>query len=149
MSRTFGAMPRFAAFSWWLGVVVSAGLVLLGALDTEAPRLPPETPFDCTGSGHAPQWRCLAEASRLVPAGSTFTVRGPDPGIEMSLYMMAVGLLPDSTAIPTTYYGRPVAASAGARFVVTCGSKPEPADDPLCTLEVEGGFVTDRGPSQP
>jgi hypothetical protein len=67
----------------------------------------------------------------------------------MSLYMMSVGLLPRSHALPHTYYGQPIAAAATARFVLTFG---EPADgiarrEPI--FELPGGSATDRESAAP
>ncbi len=142
-------MQRAPELSWWIGGVVATALVLHGAFANDRWRLPPETPFDNTHSGHAEQWRFLDEASELVPPGATVTIRAPDPDTEMSLSMMAVGLLPEATVVPRTYYGRPVAASAGARFVLTFGAGAGKGDGPGHPVEIAGGTVTDRGSPDP
>jgi hypothetical protein len=142
-------MQKVPELSWWIGGLVATALVLLGALDTARCRLPPETPFDNTRSGHAEQWRFLSEASELVPPGATVTIRAPDPDTEMSLAMMAVGLLPEATVVPRTYYGRPVSASAGARFVLTFGTGAGENEDTGRSNEITGGAVIDRGSPHP
>ena len=145
MSESNGVRQTLPVLVWWTGVAISFGLVLAGWFATNLSNIPPMTPFDNTGSGHAEQWSFLREASALVPADSTFTIEAPDPDTEMSLYMMAVGLLPGSTAIPGTYYGQPVAA-ASARFVLAFGVDHAGSVHPDRTTAVTDGFVTDRRP---
>ncbi len=142
-------MKKFPEWAWAIGGVVATGIVLLGTLEMDVSQIPPDTPFDNTRSGHAEQWRFLDEASELVPPGATFTIHAADPDTEMSLYMMAVGLLPEATVIPRTYYGRPVAASARARFVLTFGAGAGAARDAGRSIEIAGGTVTDRGSPHP
>jgi hypothetical protein len=149
MSGTGSVMQRVSEISWWIGGFVASALVLLGAVDNDRWRVPPVTPFDNTRSGHAEQWRFLSEASELIPPGATVTIHAPDPDTEMSLSMMAVGLFPEATVVPRTYYGRPVSASAGARFVLTFGAGSGERDDPGRSVEVAGGAVTDRGSPHP
>jgi hypothetical protein len=139
---------QIPALTWWAGVMISACLVLIGAFDIDLSSLPPETPFDNTRSGHAEQWRFLDEASTIVPAGSTFTVDAPEADTEMSLYMMSIGLLPNSTPIPRSYFGTPVAASESARFVLSFGIENTQTNDAVGTTKVAGGFVTDRDVSR-
>ncbi len=141
-------MSRSSALWWWIGVVVSTSVVLVGAFDSHLWHLPPETPFDNIDSSHAVEWRFLDEASAIVAAGSTFTVHAPDTDTEMSLYMMSVGLLPKSTPIPTSYYGGPVAASAAAEFVLSYGIEADETTDSDCTIAIAGGYVTVRGQSR-
>jgi len=149
MFRTGPRMLTVPALSWWVGGVVATALVLQGAFANDRWRLPPETPFDNTRSSHAEQWRFLDEASELVPPGATVTIQAPDPDTEMSLSMMAVGLLPGATVIPRTYYGRSVAASAKARFVLAFGTDAGDTRDTGLSVEIAGGTVTDRGSSHP
>jgi hypothetical protein len=142
-------MKTVSELSWWIGGFVATVFVLQGAFANDRWLLPPETPFDNTHSGHAEQWLFLDEASELVPPGATVTIHAPDPDTEMSLSMMAVGLLPETTIMPRTYYGRPVAASAGARFVLTFGAGAGKSDDPVRAVVIAGGTVTDRGSLHP
>lgn len=142
-------LKRFPDRVWWIGVVAATSLVVLSGITMELFHLPPETPFDNTRSGHAEQWHFLHEASAHVPAGATFTIQAADSDTAMSLYMLAVGLLPDATAIPRTYYGQPVAASASARFVVAFGADAGDQSGAGRSIAIAGGTVTDRGPPQP
>jgi hypothetical protein len=144
-STPIGFPERF----WWIGVLIATGLVVVGGVSVDLSLLPPETPYDHTRSGHAEQWRFLREVSLHVPAGATFTINAPDADTEMSLYAMAVGLLPEATAVPRTYYGRPVVTSASARFVVTFGAEGGSPRGAGLSIAVAGGSVTDRGPRQP
>jgi len=135
--------------SWWIGVVVATGIILVGGPTVGDVRLPPESPFEATRSGHAEQWLFLKEVATIVPEGSSVTIRATDPDVEMSLYMMAVGLVPRATVSPRSYYGRPVAGSESARFVATFGAEPGDTDISTVTIAVAGGFVTDRGSPDP
>lgn len=138
-----------ATRTWWIGAAVAAGLVLFDGFAADGLKLPPVTPFDNTRSGHAEQWFFLHEASASLPPGSTFTIHANDPDTEMSLYMMAVGLMPDSTAVPRRYYGRLTAASASARFVLVFGNQAEPVDARFGSVRLTGGLMTDRGAPRP
>jgi hypothetical protein len=149
MFRTGPTMWRVPELLWWIGGFVATALVVLGTCDNNRLRVPPETPFDGTRSGHAEMWKFLDEASNLIPAGATVTIDAPDPDTRMRLFMMAVGLIPEATVIPRTYYGRSVAASSGARFVLTFGTGAGERNDPGRSVGVPGGSVTDRRPSHP
>ncbi len=142
-------MQSVPELSWWIGVFFASALVLFGAADNERSRFPPETPFDNTRSSHAEQWRFLNEAAKIVPHRATVTIHAPHPDTEMSLSMMAVGLLPEAEVIPRTYYRRSVAASAGARFVLTFGTGAGGTRDTGRSVEIAGGTVTDRGSPRP
>lgn len=141
MHRADSLRSRIATLVWWSGALAATALLALDLRTVDLSRLPPETPFDNTRSGHAEQWRFLSSAARIVPPGASFTLIAGDPDTEMSLYMMSRALLPQSTALPRSYYGRPLAGSDGARFVLSFGAAPEPG----ATTVVPGGFVTDRG----
>lgn len=149
MSRDGWTTQKFAAISWWIGLAAASGLVLVGGFRLGNTGLPPHTPFDATGSGHAEQWLFLDEASRVVPDDTSLTVAASDADTEMSLYMMAVGLVPHATIIPKSYYGRPVAATDTARFVAAFGAAAGAAESSSRTIEIAGGTVTDRGTSRP
>jgi hypothetical protein len=132
------------ALWWWIGTVVAAGLVLFSAPIPDRTHVTQKTPYDATGTDHAEQWAFLENVGTMVPVGSTLTIQAMDAETEMSLYMMAVGVIPRATVIPNTYYGRPVAESDSARFVATYGAEiadPEGAAD---TIEIPGGTLTDR-----
>mgnify|MGYP001554346792 CR=1 FL=1 len=148
MSRTANQKPNVATLSWWIGAVVSVSMVLFGAPSPNLQHLFPDTPYDTTGSGHAEQWRFLRAASVVIPAGSSFTIQAAETDTEMSLYMMAVGLLPRATAIPKTYYGRPIKASESARFLCVFGAELGEIDEPGRAMPVIGGIVVDRGSHQ-
>ncbi len=57
----------------------------------------PLTPVDRVDGARARQWRFLAESRPHVPPKSSFTVLAADPEVEMALYMMSFGALPDGT----------------------------------------------------
>lgn len=144
MSRTAIQKHIVATCIWWIGAIVSACLVLLDMWYPDVSPLLPTTPYDNTSSGHAEQWRFLLEASSLVSPGSTFTIHAAEPDTEMSLYMMAVGLLPDATAIPRTYYGRPIEGSESARFLLTFVAEGNHTAELQGSTAISGGRVTDR-----
>jgi hypothetical protein len=129
---------------WWTGVAIAATSLLISFQRQNEFDLSLRSPFDNTGSGHAEQWIFLREAAELVPIGARFTVTAPDRETEMSLFMMAVGLLPNATPLPTSYYGQPVSTGSKARFVLELeGPTPDQTPQARAT-EVAGGRVTTR-----
>lgn len=140
---------QLATLSWWIGAVIAAVLVVVGGPPIDTLHRAPATPFDNTRSGHAEQWRFLQDASMIVPPGSSFTIHAVDPETEMSLYMMAVGILPLATPIPRTYFGRQIDSSESARFRLTFGIEVGDTDDGQSRTAIAGGIVTDRGSSHP
>jgi len=125
---------------WWLGAAVLA-LVMLARAATWLVWLGqglPATPLDRTQSELARQWQTLAEAAALVPSGAVVTVREAGAGDEMSLHMMAVGLIPSASVVPSSYYGRPTPElAARATLVLVSGGdcSLEPGLEPLARLQ--------------
>ena len=144
MSRTVIQKHIVTTCIWWVGAILSACLVFLDTRRPDISHLLPTNPYHNTASGHAEQWRFLLEASSLVTPGSTFTIHAADPDTEMSLYMMAVGLLPDSTAVPRTDYGRPIEGSQSARFLLTFAAEGNHTAELQGSTAIRGGIVTDR-----
>jgi hypothetical protein len=135
--------------AWWLGTAVALALLLgiplrLGTIDCSL-----RSPFDNTHSGHADQWIFLNEAAHHVPRGATLTVLAADREIEMSLFMMAVGLLPEASTLPSSYYGRSTAIGDRARFVLEMnGSESERLTGAISTA-IAGGRITERRALRP
>lgn len=146
MSRRLPTGSGTVTLAWWIGAVVATALVVVGDPPINTLHLAPETPFDHTGSGHAKQWKFLEQASAVVPAGSLFSIRAADSDIEMSLYMMSVGILPGATAVPNTYYGRPVANREAVGFILDFGAETGAREGTVRTTAVEGGLVIECGP---
>jgi len=145
MSRISRSARSVPELTWWFGLVVSTGVVLVGGLTVADVHVPPQSPFDATRSGHAEQWIFVNEVATVVPEGSSVTVHASNPDIEMSLYMMAVGLAPRATVIPRSYYGRFVAESNSARFVATYDPGAKDVADSRSAIAVAGGIVADLG----
>lgn len=143
------SIQSIAAAVWWLGTGVALSLfcsmfVGLGRIDVSL-----RSPFDNTHSGHAEQWSFLSGASRYVPKGTSFTVLAPDRDTEMSLFMMAVGLLPHASPLPTSYYGQPMSIGNEARFVLELEGPSSDEPPQQHAIEVTGGWVWQRLSAEP
>lgn len=84
----------------------------------------PKTPVDLTWDRYARFWSFLKEARHHVPVGQSYTVIALDRDDEMYLYMFSLGLFEKHVALPTSYYGRPVVAGEGARYVLAYRRTP-------------------------
>jgi hypothetical protein len=143
------SMRRSVAAVWWLGTVGVLALLLatpirLGAIDFSR-----HSPFDNTRSGHAEQWLFLSRAARYVPRGETFTVRAPDRDTEMSLFMMAIGLLPEASPLPSSYYGRSNVSGDRARFVLEMDDSESERLPDTDSMTISGGRITERPVPRP
>ena len=134
---------------WWLGVVVSAVALLVHSHRHGEIDLSMSSPFDNTRSGHAEQWIFLNEAARHVPHDASFTVLAPDRASEMSLFMMAVGLLPEASPFPSSYYGQSTGVVDQARFVLQFEGAGSAQSLEIHSTEITGGRVTIRWPTEP
>jgi hypothetical protein len=137
------------AAAWWLGTVASLLLLLsiplgIGSIDCSL-----RTPFDNTRSGHAAQWMFLSHAAHYVPRGATFTVHAPDRDTEMSLFMMAVGLLPEASPLPSSYYGRSMVLGDRARFVLEMNGSQSEQPRGTRSVAVAGGRISERPVPRP
>jgi hypothetical protein len=104
-------MSRRSAVVRWtvLSLLLLVGPALFWASEPAERRLHrPSSPLDLTLEQTAKQWAFLASAAPVVPAGAVVTVDAADSGEEMSLYMLALGILPGHRVVPTTYWGHPV-----------------------------------------
>lgn len=134
---------------WWLGVMISVITFFSHLYRPDGIDHSLRSPFDNTRSGHAEQWIFLSEAARHVPPGVSFTVLAADRETEMSLFMIGVGLLPESSPLPSSYYGQSTSAGDRARFVLEL-DRPRTAHSPRDqVIEISGGRVIDRSASEP
>lgn len=104
----------------------------------------PVTPLDRIDAAAARQWLFLRRAATVVPRAATYTVVAPTSDVEMNLFMMSIGLLPDARPMPSSYYGvlAPEVGS-GARFVLSYENAP--TSGPLRVRAVlEEGRVYER-----
>lgn len=105
----------------------------------------PATPVDVADPELASVWRFAQAAAEHVPAAATYTCRARDPVQEMNLHMVSLGLIRQATALPSSYYGRPLAELAGrARYVLVLGPLPPGLDAFEEVATVEGGVVVRR-----
>lgn len=130
--------------TWWSGVVVATVALLAPLHHQGAVTLSLSSPFDNTASGHAEQWRFLSEAAEHVPDGASFTVVARDRETEMSLFMMAVGLLPHASPRPTSYYGRSTSIGNTAQFVLEYEGATRGRTPDEHAVRVTGGWVRQR-----
>ena len=129
---------------WWLGVVISVMTLWVhphrhGAIDWSL-----DSPFDNTHSGQAEQWIFLRQAARHVPRDASFTILAADRDTEMSLFMMAVGLLPEARPLPSSYYGQSLGTGEQARFVLEFGTSGSTRPLERCSMAITGGRLTKR-----
>lgn len=129
---------------WWLGVVISVTMLWVhphrhGAIDWSL-----DSPFDNTHSGQAEQWIFLRQAARHVPRDASFTILAADRDTEMSLFMMAVGLLPEARPLPSSYYGQSAATGERARFVLEFGATRSLRPLETHPVAITGGGITER-----
>ena len=134
---------------WCLGALISVVILLAHSYRFDAIDLTRRSPFDNTGSGHAEQWIFLEEASRQVPEGASFTVVAPDRDTEMSLFMMAVGLVPESSPVPSSYYGQSTGRGDLAEFVLRFGESGSLPPSEIPVASISGGRVTQRRTRDP
>jgi hypothetical protein len=134
---------------WWFGVVLSVITLFVYPCRHGEIDLSLRSPFDNTRSGHAEQWIFLSEAAHNVPRGMTFTVRAPDRDIEMSLFMMAVGLLPEASPLPSSYYGQSTEMGDRARFVLEFEAPGSVQAPEKHSAAITGGRVTKRWATEP
>ena len=140
---------KFAVSVWWLGTLFSIVTLLVhphrhGTLD-----LSRHSPFDNTRSGHAEQWIFLSQAARQLPRGASFTILAPDRETEMSLFMMSVGLLPEASPLPSSYYGQSTAIGEEARFILGFGTSQSLRTREKDAIKITGGRLTERRPNMP
>jgi hypothetical protein len=135
--------------TWWLGAVVSLALLLSIPLRMGNIDFSRRSPFDNTRSGHAEQWRFLNEAAFHVPRGATFSVLAPDGDTEMSLFMMAVGLLPEASPLPSSYYGKATAVGDLAGYVLEMDGRTSEQPPGTRSTTIKGGRVTTRQATPP
>jgi hypothetical protein len=103
------------------------------------------TPVDRVDSERARQWLFLEESRRHLPPKSSFTVLAEDPDVEMAIYMMSYGVLPDTLPLPTRYYGNPTPEyGREARFVLAFGLAAAPDPAARLVARVPGGAVYER-----
>jgi hypothetical protein len=101
--------------------------------------------MDRTDGEAARQWLFLWQARALLPPGTSYTVLGPNPEIEMNLFMMSLGLFPQAEGLPSSYYGVPTPnVGARARYVLVFRRTPPPGLEPRGTLDE--GAVCERPP---
>lgn len=146
-----GGMTKrtLVAAVWWLGVVISAIMLFVHPLRHGEIDLSLISPFDNTRSGHAEQWKFLSEAARHVPRDASFTVLAPDRDSEMSLFMMAVGLLPEASPFPSSYYGQSTGVGDEARFVLELEGPGSAQSLVTHSTSITGGRVTKRWATEP
>jgi hypothetical protein len=107
-----------------------------------SPREPlaaPATPLDRTDGVAARQWLFLRQARTTVPPGETYTVVAPTRDVEMNLFMMSLGLLPEARGLPSSYYEVPTPEiGSQARYVLAYENAPASGRVRLRAVFAEG-----------
>ncbi len=78
----------------------------------------PDVPPANLNKAFAAQWRFLNQARRVLPEGSSFTVRAADPDMEMSLFMFSLGVQLDQEPLPSSYFGGMRLEGNKARYIL-------------------------------
>lgn len=118
--------PRHVSRWLWLG---GALLLLAGPLSHRLARPlgdqlhVPGTPIDRSNWVMAREWAFLQSCRGFVPPRASLTVLAPDPDAETNLYMMALGIFPGNTVLPTSYFGNAVSEGDRAEFVLVYGRR--------------------------
>ena len=132
---------------WFAGAALLALFPLARFLDgplREQLRRP-VTPVDRVDSERARQWLFLEEIRGHLPPKSSVTVVAKDPDVEMAIYMMSYGALPDTLPLPTRYYGRATPEyGREARFVLAFDLAELPEPDARLVARVHSGAVFER-----
>lgn len=106
---------RLAAFLGGAFLLLLFPYVRWAKLPFEQRVFVPQTPMDRTSGQYAEEWLFLRLASGSVPRGATYGVRAAHLRREMSLHMIALGLLPASRPIPASYWDQPLDEPSGER----------------------------------
>ncbi len=135
--------PRGTAL-WIAGAALVCASSLWGWLRPEHgdPFRLPITPVDRVDGARARQWLFLESSRTHVPPKASFTVLADDPDVEMALYMMSFGVIPDGLPLPTRYYGNPTPQyGREADYVLAFGLSGAPEPRARLVAEVAGGAV--------
>ena len=90
----------------------------------------PETPLDMIAPKQAAQWKFLRRVWVEMPRSVVYAVRAPDLHDEMSIYMMSLGLFPQSQARAGSYFGHPRGPVDDAQIILALP----------CSAPVPSGF---------
>lgn len=137
---------RVSTLLWLTGSVLLLAFPLRTWIGESAhgPLTWPVTPFDRSDPNAARQWLFLSRAAAIVPPGATYTVVATDRDVEMNLFMISIGLLPDAHPLPTSYYGIPFpAVGSRARFVISYENARAPGPMRIRAAFAEG-YVAER-----
>jgi hypothetical protein len=105
----------------------------------------PQTPLDKVAPKQALQWKFARAARSAMSRGASYTVRSPDHHDTMSLYMITLGMMPDSEAQPSSYFGIPMAGGGDkAAFTLNFPCKADQPDFG-CT-QTGGGCICPQEP---
>jgi hypothetical protein len=144
---TESGFQRLRRAVWFAGATLLVVFPLVRFFDRplrDQLRLP-LTPVDRVDAGRARQWTFLEESRRHLPPKSSFTVLAEDPEVEMALYMMSYGVVPDGLPLPTRYYGSPTPEyGREARFVLAFELPDAPDPAARLVARVPGGAVYER-----
>jgi len=116
---------------WLAGALLIAAIALcINLSDMRGPLLrAPGTPLDLVSPSKASLWRLLWMCEPKIPDKGTYTVRAMNPGEEMYLYMMSLGVLVHRSALPSSYYGKDLKAiGKRAQYIIVAETQapPEP-----------------------
>ena len=76
------------------------------------------TPLDRTSASGTREWAFLQECRRRIPPGVSLTVIAADPDQESALFMLALGVYPDHSVLPSSYFGTTAPSGSQAEYVL-------------------------------
>lgn len=78
----------------------------------------PATPLDRTSASGTREWAFLRECRSRIPPGVSLTVMAADPAQESALFMLALGVYPDHSVWPSSYFGTMTPVGSQAEYVL-------------------------------
>ena len=130
---------------WIAGTCLLLVRPLLGVFSAAGSLQIPGTPMDHVNGQYASMWMLLEQAKEVIPAAQTYTTvaRGGEEE-ESLLFILSLGVLPDRTALPTSYWSvHQPGQGERARYVVSYGCLEPPGTHRL-VRRIANGCVFER-----
>ena len=86
----------------------------------------PATPLDRTSTSGTREWAFLQECRGRIPPRISLTVIASDPAQESALFMLALGVYPDHSVWPSSYFGTMAPVGSQAEYVLIYGDGKRP-----------------------
>jgi hypothetical protein len=117
---------------------------LLGVFSAAGSLETPGTPLDHVNGLFASHWMLLEQAKEVIPAAQTYTAVARGGEEEMLLFILSLAVLPDRTALPTSYWRLPQPGQGDrARYVISFGCL-EPSGAHRLVRRLPNGCIFER-----